>query len=88
MTLQQFHSLKLWHTRHPRGHAVERAVWELVLTLWMAGWIGAAVSTVLAVLWAQLACLALLFLPQLYVALRARLHRRQRLRCDWIAALR
>ncbi|WP_372528618.1 hypothetical protein [Piscinibacter sp.] len=88
MTLQQFHALKLWHTRHGRNHVVERTIWELVLTLWLVGWVGAAVSTVLAIVWAQLACLVLLFLPQIYVAWRTRLHRHGQLRCDWIGALR
>jgi hypothetical protein len=38
--------------------------------------------------WAQITCLALLFLPQAYVAWRTRMHRAGRLRCDWIVALR
>ncbi|MBC7729703.1 MAG: hypothetical protein H7242_19260, partial [Microbacteriaceae bacterium] len=32
-------------------------------------------------------CLPLLLLPGLYVRLRRRLHRRGRLRCDWLTSL-
>jgi len=38
--------------------------------------------------WAEGACLSVLFLPRLYVAVRRRLHNKRRLRCDWIVALR
>ena len=37
--------------------------------------------------WGEAACLSVLFLPGLYVALRRRLHRARLLRCDWIGAL-
>ena len=87
MTLQQFHSLKLWHTHHD-NHPMERNAWDAVLTLWMCGWIGGAASLILFEPWAWVACLALLFLPNAYVGLRARLHRQGRLRCDWITAVR
>jgi hypothetical protein len=87
MTLQQFHSLKQWHTHH-ENHPMERNVWDAVLTLWMCGWIGGAAALVLFEPWAWAVCLALLFLPGAYVGLRARLHRQGRLRCDWITAIR
>jgi hypothetical protein len=64
MTLQQYHSLKVWHRRHWRKHPVEKNLWEAILTLWITGGVG---------------------LP---VALRTRLHRSSRMRCDWITALR
>ena len=87
MTLDQFHAIKLWHTHHC-DHPLEKNLWELVLTLWFSGWVGLAAATVLEMPWAQITCLALLFLPQAYVAWRTRLHRAGRLRCDWIVALR
>lgn len=88
MTLDQYHALKLWHTRHERQQPLEKYVWELVLTLWMMGWAGGAAALVLGIVWAQLACLGLIVLPSAYVRWRTRLHRRGALRCDWIIALR
>jgi hypothetical protein len=38
--------------------------------------------------WAVGACVPLFFAPPLYVRLRRHLHRRGRLRCDWLVALR
>jgi hypothetical protein len=87
MTLQQFHSVKSWHSDH-QDHPTERNVWDVVLTLWMVGWIGGAASVLLLQPWAWVGCFALLFLPRAYVALRRRLHRLGRLRCDWITAIR
>jgi hypothetical protein len=88
MTLQQYHSLKVWHRRHWRDHPVEKNVWDTILTLWMSGWMGAPAALLINAPWAEAASFALLFLPGLYVALRIRLHRRGQLRCDWITALR
>jgi hypothetical protein len=88
VTLQQFHELKVWHLRQGRRHPVERMLWDVVLTVWLLGWIGAPAAFLLGLGWAELACLSVLFLPGLYVALRRRLHNKRRLRCDWIIALR
>ena len=88
MTLQQFHELKLWHQRQGHRHPVERSIWDAVLTIWMIGWVGAPTAFLLHLDWAELACLGVLFLPGLYVAVRRRMHNRRRLRCDWIVALR
>ncbi len=88
MTLQQHHSLKVWHRRHWRDHPVEKNTWDTILTLWMCGWVGLPAALLIGMPWAEAASLAVLFLPGLYVALRIRLHRRGRLRCDWITALR
>lgn len=88
MTLDQFHDLRQWHTRHWRDHPLEKQVWDIVLTLWLAGWVGGAASLVLALPLAAVVCLGLVFLPGLYVSLRMRLHKARRLRCDWIVVLR
>ena len=88
MTLGQYHALKLWHTRHSREHPVEKDTWDVVLTLWMSGWVGSAVAVILGAPLVEIVCIALLFLPSTYVALRTKLHRTGRLRCDWITALR
>jgi len=88
VTLDQFQALKQWHTRHRADHPLEKNIWELVLTLWIAGWVGGAATLVLDMPLATLLCIALLSLPHTYVSLRTRLHRARRLRCDWIDALR
>ena len=88
MTLGQFHALKVWHTRHWRDHPIEKTTWDAVLTLWLMGWVGGGAALLLGESWAVLTCLALLFLPNAYVAWRRHLHRVGRLRCDWITALR
>lgn len=88
MTLDQYHALKVWHTHHSREQPIEKNTWDIVLTLWMSGWVGGAVALLLGAHLAAIACMALLLLPSTYVALRKKLHRAGRLRCDWITALR
>ena len=88
MTLDQLHSLKVWHQGHFRDHPVEKHVWDSVLTLWLMGWVGGPASFLIQVRWALLLCFALLFLPGAYVGLRKRLHRAKLLRRDSITALR
>jgi hypothetical protein len=86
MTLRQYHALKLWHSSH--RHPLEKTAWEAVLTVWMMAWAGLPAAWLLDLLWVQLACVAMFFLPPAYVAWRDRLHQAGRLRCDWITALR
>ena len=88
MTLTQFQDLKAWHQRHWQEQPLEKHCWDSVLTLWMIGWVGGPVALVLQQPALATACLALLFLPNRYVALRRRLHIRHRLRCDWLSTLR
>ena len=59
-----------------------------MLTLWLMGWIGAPTAFLIDSGWAEASCLSVFFLPSAYVALRRRLHRLHKLRCDWISALR
>ena len=87
MTLQQFEALKVWHLRQGLRHPVEKCVWDAVLTLWLLGWVGTPAAFMLQLDWAVILGLGLLFLPGLYVAARRWLHRKHRLRCDWIVAL-
>lgn len=86
MTLRQLHALKTWHVGHAR-HPVEKNAWDAVLVVWLIGWVGAPAAFLLHVGWAEAACLSVLYLPGLYVAVRRRLHRSRRLRCDWIGAV-
>jgi hypothetical protein len=88
MTLTQFQDLRHWHQRHARKQPLERHCWDMVLTLWMMAWVGGPAALVLQENLIALASVALLFLPQAYVALRRRLHRSSRLRCDWLTARR
>ena len=87
MTLQQFQDLRLWHLRQGQRHPVERSLWDAVLTAWLLGCVGAPTALLLHLGWAEAACACALVLPGRYVALRRRLHRAKRLRCDWIVAL-
>ena len=88
MNLGQFESLKTWHQRHWRERPVEKHAWDMVLTLWLAGWVGFPSAFLIHSRLAEVTCIALVFLPGAYVALRRRLHKRGLLRCDWTAALR
>jgi hypothetical protein len=88
MKLVQFENLKAWHQRHWREQPIEKHVWDMVVTFWLAGWVGAPSAFVLHARWALVICFALFFLPGAYVALRRRLHRAGVLRCDWTVALR
>ena len=88
MTLQQFQDLKLWHMRQGRRHPVEKALWDMVLTVWLVGWVGTPTAFMLHLGWAEIACLSVLFLPGAYVAVRRWLHNKHLLRCDWIIAVK
>jgi hypothetical protein len=87
LTLDQFHDLKVWHSRHAGDRPLEGHVWNGVLTLWLIGWVGAPAAWLIGLDALALAGLVLLPLPTLYVTVRRTLHRRRLLRCDWIAAL-
>ena len=88
MNLDQFHDLKLWHQRHVHEQPLEKHAWDLVLTFWLVGWVGAPAAFFIHVGWALLLCGGLVFLPSAYVAVRRLLDRTGLLRCDWIPALR
>lgn len=88
MTLEQLHNLRLWHLRHVHEQPLEKHIWDLVLTFWLAGWVGIPTAVALHRGWAIAISAAMLFLPGRYVALRRRLHLTRVLRCDWIRAAR
>jgi Mn2+/Fe2+ NRAMP family transporter len=87
MTLHQFQELRGWHLRQARRRPLECHAWDAVVTLWVMGCVGAPAALLLHSQWAEALSMAALFVPGLYVALRRRLHRQRRLRCDWLAAL-
>ena len=88
MTLDQLQALQQWHQHHQDERPMEGRLWSAVLMLWLLGWVGAPAAWLLEWDLATLAGGLLVFVPGRYVAWRERLHRRGRLRCDWIVALR
>lgn len=87
MTLEQLHSLKRWHLSHAEGHRVELALCNLMLGAWLVGWMLLLPLAALGA-WTLLPLSLLLTqLPMSYHRLRERLHRRGRLRCDWLCAV-
>jgi hypothetical protein len=87
MKLDDLQRIKVWHVGHRATHPVEYHLWDMMLMLWMAGWIGWVPVFALDTLWALPLCLAGMCAPDLYTAWRIRAHRTQRLRCDWLCAL-
>lgn len=87
MSLQQLQNFKRWHIGHFHGHSVEMAVCDAVLSGWLMGWMSLPVLVLLDE-WAWLPLSLLLsVLPATYWSLRARLHRRGILRCDWLSSV-
>ena len=88
MSLQQIVSVRRWHLLHRDRHPLEFHLWDLMLTLWIMGWVAVPVSLVLGFPVGAALALFGIVAPGAYVALRRHLHSRQRLRCDWLAASR
>ncbi|MEY8875023.1 MAG: hypothetical protein AB9M60_00825 [Leptothrix sp. (in: b-proteobacteria)] len=88
MTLRQLHVFKQWHLSHHHRHALELAICDAVLALWLTGWVLLPLMTLLGE-WPWLpGSLLLTLVPAGYLGLRHRLHRAGRLRCDWLDAVR
>ncbi|TFZ05354.1 hypothetical protein EZ313_01375 [Ramlibacter henchirensis] len=84
MQLAEMQRIKRWQVDHRRTQPLEYHLWDAVLTAWLMGWIGWLPAFLLDALWALPLCLAGMAAPQLYVTWRSRLHRKRRLRCDWL----
>ncbi len=84
MTLNELQRIKQWHVDHRVEHPLEYHLWDLVLTLWLMGWVGWLPACVFGEAWAAPLCFAGTLLPSLYVAWRTRAHRLHQLRCDWL----
>lgn len=84
MTFEELQRIKQWHLRHRADHPLENHLWDAMLTLWLAGWVGWVPTIMFDVYWAAPACILAVFAPSLYVAWRMHAHRTQRLRCDWL----
>ena len=88
MTLTQFHALKVWHTGHSQECPLEKNIWDVVLMFWLTGWVGWPAALLLGQPLLGVVCVGLTLLPGAYVAWRRHLHRRGKLRCDWVTVLR
>ncbi|MBA2962396.1 MULTISPECIES: hypothetical protein [Ramlibacter] len=86
MTLIELQHIKQWHVGHRASHPVEYHLWDTMLMLWLAGWIGWLPAFAFDELWTVPLCVFAISAPDVYTAWRARAHRRQRLRCDWLCA--
>lgn len=85
MTVKQLSAVKRWLAAHRREQPLEYHAWDVVLTLWLFGWMGMPAEFVLGQMYGLAGCAVLLATPHAYVALRRRLHARGRVRCDWLA---
>jgi hypothetical protein len=88
VTLKQMSLVKRWHVLHRERHGLEYGLWDAMLTCWVVGCVGLPVEAVLHEPWGMALCLPLWAAPHAYGALRLRLHRTRRLRCDWADLLR
>ncbi len=86
MTLQQMSAVKRWQIGHRHRHPVEGWLWDVVLTVWVMSLMGVPVGLLIDEPGVAALSAALVVLPSGYAALRALLHRRGLLRCDWLTA--
>lgn len=87
MNVSQMSRIKRWQLEHRREAPLEYHAWDMMLTLWVLGWMGVAPALLLHWTWMVAACVPAFFAPSMYVRLRERLHDSGRLRCDWLPAL-
>lgn len=87
MTLNQQAQVRRWLVLHRHHHPVEYQAWDLMLMCWVMGMTGMPALVLIEALGWLPVCLLGFLLPSLYAELRIRLHRRGRLRCDWLTAL-
>jgi hypothetical protein len=40
LTLAELQRIKLWHVAHKADHPLEYQLWDLVLCIWVMGWMG------------------------------------------------
>lgn len=83
MGLSELQRIKKWHVLHRTDHPLEYHLFDVVLAIWLTGWIG-TLPAVLFEAWVIPLCVLAIFIPSFYVGWRVRAHESQRLRCDWI----
>ena len=84
MTLDELQRIKQWQVRHRREHPVESEAWDMMLMLWLVGWVGWIPAFTFDALWTAPLLVVAMSAPTMYVAWRTRAHRARRLRCDWL----
>lgn len=84
LTLSQLQRIKKWHVAHKAEHPLEYQLLDMVLMLWVMGWVGWLPALAFEAPLALLPCAIAMLLPQLYVRWRIQAHLAQRLRCDWL----
>lgn len=85
MTITELQRIKQWHVAHRADHPVEYHLWDMMLTLWVMGWVGWLPAWAFEQLWSTPLCVLSTLAPSLYAAWRQRAHRQHKLRCDWLA---
>lgn len=88
LTLTEMQRIRQWHLAHRWDHPLEYQTWDLMLTVWLMGWLGWLPAYALEELELWPLCMLAMAMPRLYVAWRRRAHRLRRLRCDWLAGER
>lgn len=86
MKLEEMQRIKQWLVAHQRDHPIEYHIWDAMLTLWLAGWVGWIPAFAFDAWWAAPLLAVSMSAPTMYVAWRIREHRLHRLRCDWLRA--
>lgn len=87
LSLCELERIKRWHVAHRQEHPLEYHLWDGVLTFWVMGWVGWVPALFLffsQALWLVPLCAAGVWAPTLYVHWRRKVHKAQRLRCDWL----
>lgn len=84
LSLQELQRIKRWHIAHKRDHPIEYQILDLVLMLWIMGWVGWLPAFAFEAAWAFPLCAFAMMLPHLYVRWRIQAHGARRLRCDWL----
>lgn len=84
VSLDELQRIKKWLVAHKADHPIELALLDLVLTLWLMGWVGWIPSLMLHEAWALPFCGLAMVLPTGYVGMRSRAHHAHQLRCDWL----
>jgi hypothetical protein len=84
MSLTELQRIKQWHVAHRQEHPIEYHLWDVILTLWLMGWVGWLPAYALDQFWSIPLCVLGTATPSMYVAWRRRAHRQQKLRCDWL----
>ena len=87
MNLDALQRIKRWHVAHQREHPVECQAWDVMLTLWLASWVGWIPAFFLDAVWLAPVLAVGMSAPKIYVTWRTRAHRARRLRCDWLLAV-